>query len=478
MVAGIVLAAASVRAQASPPAAHQDAAFDVMNLLAHHGLHDIDDESWNLYGQSTFIGSFKPGFGGGPYDLNGSTNSLKPGAEESFTWSTTLFFGLEPWHGGKLYFVPEFIAEQPLSDLHGLGGAIQNFELQKQGTTVPQLYRSRLYFQETVGLGGKRVVQESNPMQLGTVTDARRVVLTGGSFSTLDIFDKNTVSWDPRQTFFNMAFMTYASWDFPADARGYSWGATGEFYWDDWAVRFGRMMPPQDPNSAGIDFRFWQFYGDQLEIEHDHEILGQAGAVRVLGYHNHVDTGNFTDAIAKFESDPTEFNAAKCGSLYSYNSENKTAPDLCFVRQPNDKFGVGLDVEQYVTENVGLFLRAMYSDGRTEVDAFNSADRSVAFGAVAKGGAWQRPFDVAGVGVGASWISDDHARYLAMGGVDGFVGDGYLEQAAEGVTEAFYSFNVLKAVWFSADYQFIWNPGFNAARGPLHVLGGRVHVEF
>ena len=59
-----------------------------------------------------------------------------------------------------------------------------------------------------------------------------------------------------------------------------------------------------------------------------------------------------------------------------------------------------------------------------------------------------------------------HAQYLAMGGVDGFIGDGYLRQAAEGVVEVFYSVNLLKAIWLTADYQFLWNPGYNADRGP------------
>jgi high affinity Mn2+ porin len=40
-------------AQAAPPADREDTAFDLMNLLAAHGLHDIDDERWNLYGQFT-----------------------------------------------------------------------------------------------------------------------------------------------------------------------------------------------------------------------------------------------------------------------------------------------------------------------------------------------------------------------------------------------------------------------------------------
>ncbi len=95
-----------------------------------------------------------------------------------------------------------------------------------------------------------------------------------------------------------------------------------------------------------------------------------------------------------------------------------------------------------------------------------------------KGPAWKRPFDVAGAGFAAAWISSIHAQYLAMGGVDGFVGDGHLHQAAESVVDVFYSLNLLKAIWLTADYQHVWNPGFNADRGPVDILGGRVHAEF
>jgi len=77
-----------------------------------------------------------------------------------------------------------------------------------------------------------------------------------------------------------------------------------------------------------------------------------------------------------------------------------------------------------------------------------------------------------------SWISSIHAQYLAMGGVDGFIGDGHLRQAAEGVVEGYYSVNLLKAIWLTADYQFLWNPGYNADRGSTNIFGGRVHAEF
>ena len=479
IVARILLFGTVARAQAAPPASHEDAAFDFMNLLSRSGWHNIDDESWNAYGQFTYISSWQRAFSAPYTNANGSTNSLLPEAARSFTGSFTLFFALRLWKGGEAYLVPEVISEQPLSGLHGIGGAIQNFELQKTGSTTPQLYRSRTYLRQTFDFGGEPVVKTSDPMQLAATVTSRRLVFTLGNFTILDVFDRNSVSWDPRQTFLNMAFMTYASWDFPSDARGYSWGGTAELYWDDWALRIGRITPPQNPNSLAIDFRIWKFYGDQIELEHDHRLFGRPGAVRLLGYRNHVDTGSFNDAIAAFQADPSK-NSEACSAagLYNYGSANATAPDLCWVRQPNVKLGAGISVEQYVARDIGLFLRAMYSDGHTEVDAYNPADRSFSLGAVAKGTLWHRPFDVTGAGFGMSWISTAHAAYLAMGGVDGFVGDGRLQQAGEGIVEAFYSFNLLKAFWLTGDYQHLWNPGFNADRGPVNIYGARIHVEF
>jgi len=472
----ILFTSALASGQGAPPAAHEDEAFDFMNLLSHHRLHNLDDERWNLYGQFTYISSWKMPFQAPYTNANGSINSLVPDRERSFSGTFTVFFGLKLWQGGEAYFVPEVISERGLSQIRGIGGSIQNFELQKTGSETPQLYRSRLFLRQTFGLGGAPVVKTSNPMQLGTVVDSRRLVLTLGNFTVLDIFDRNNVTWDPRQTFFNMSFMTYSSWDFAADARGYSWGGAVELYWDDWALRFGRMAPPEHPNVLPLDLRIWKYYSDALEIEHNHVLFGLPGAVRILGYRNHEVTGRFDDAIAAYRADPSK-NALACTS-YNYGSGNFTAPDLCWVRKPNQKLGIGINVEQFVAQNIGVFFRGMYSDGNTEVDAFNPADRSLNFGAVAKGTLWQRPFDVAGVGMSMSWISKIHADYLAMGGVDGFVGDGHLRQGAEGVFELFYSFNLFKAIWLAGDYQFLWNPGFNLDRGPVNIIGAKIHAEF
>ncbi len=447
-----------------------------MKVLTEQALHDIENESWNAYGQLTYISGWKPSFPAAYTNLNGSINSLLPIAERSFTGTATLYLGVRLWRGAEAYVVPEIISEHPLSQLRGFGGAIQNFELQKGGQETPQLYHSRAFLKQTFGFGGERVVKESGQMQLGTTYDGRRLVLIAGNFSILDFFDKNAFDVDPRQGFLSLGFLTYAAYDFASDARGYSYGGVAEFYWDDWAARVGRITPPKDPNQLPVDFRLFKYYGDQMELEHKHRVHGQDGSIRILAYRNHENIGRFSDAIAAFKAD-AEKNATTCPG-FNYGSNNANAPDLCWARKPNVKIGAGIFGQQYIGHDIGLFSRAMISDGKTEVDAYTATDRSASFGVLAKGSSWSRRSDVAGAGFNLGWISKEHAAYLALGGVDGFVGDGAIKAAMESSFDVFYSVSLRKAFWLSGDFQHIVNPAFNADRGPLNVFSVRIHGEF
>jgi high affinity Mn2+ porin len=476
VLTSFLLASSLASAQNGAPAPRPSDEFSFMQLLADKGLHDIENESWNAYGQFTYISNWKPSFYAPYTNLNGSINSLLPTAERSFTGTATLYLGLRLWKGAETYLVPELISERPLSQLRGLGGAIQNFELQKGGTSTPQIYRSRLLIKQTVGLGGENTVEESGPLQLGTHYDSRRLVFVAGNFSILDFFDTNAFDVDPRQGFLSLGFLTYAAYDFASDARGYSYGGIGEFYWDDWAVRVGRITPPKQPNQLPVDFRLLKYYGDQMEAEHKHKIRGQEGMVRLLAYRNRENMGRFSDAIAAFEANPEE-NATTCTG-FNYGSDNAGAPDLCWARKPNVKKGIGGFAEQYVGHDIGVFARGMYSDGKTEVYAYTSTDRSATVGALAKGSSWSRPKDVAGIGGNLGWISNVHAKYLGMGGVDGFVGDGAITAAAEESLDLFYNASFGKVYWLSGDYQHVVNPGFNAARGPVNIFTVRIHGEF
>jgi hypothetical protein len=464
------------QAESAEPEPRDDDQFDIMNELAHRGLHDINNERWNAYGQITFINSWKSNFSAKYTNLNGSPNSLLPNQERSFTGSMTFFLGLKLWPGGEVYAVPEIISEQALSDLKGLGSVIQNFELQKTGGQQPTTYLSRIFFKQTFGFGGEPVVLSSDPMQLGTTVDSRRLVLRVGNFSVLDFMDKNTFSGDLRRQFHNMAFLTYAAYDFAADARGYTWGLMAEYIHDDWSFRFAHAAVPEHPNQLPIYTQIFQYYGHQFEIEHRHQLYGQPGAVRLLGYRNRENMGRFSDAIAAYQSDPNK-NATTCPG-FNYDSDNATAPDLCWARQNNIKMGIGINLEQQIFDDVGLFFRGMYSDGKTEVYSYTSTDRSISFGSLVKGSRWGRSRDTIGLGYGQGWLSGSHVNYLGMGGIDGFIGDGAINYKPEKVVNLFYSFNLLSSTWLTADYQHIANPGYNQDRGPVNIYNARIHVEF
>lgn len=82
---------------------------------------------------------------------------------------------------------PEMISELPLSRLKRIGGSIQNFELQKNGTEHSTWYASRIFYRQTVSLGGTTNEVKSGPMQLGGTVDSRRFVFTSSStWVTLD----------------------------------------------------------------------------------------------------------------------------------------------------------------------------------------------------------------------------------------------------------------------------------------------------
>lgn len=435
-----------------------------------------EPEGFNAYGQFTHIWHAKRPFGAAYTNLNGTPNSLSPERERSWTTTATAYLGWRAWQGGEVYFAPEVISELPLSGLRGLAGSIQNGELEKNGLRKPTIYRSRLFLRQTWNLGGAESAVESGPMQLSGMQSARRFTLTAGNLSVIDVFDRNTYAGDVRQQFLNMNFLTHASYDFAADARGYSWGVAGEYFAEDWALRAGRFAGPVDPNQLKLNFSILRRYGDQVELEHRHAWGALPGKARLLLYRNVETMGRFDDALNAFLADPAK-NATTCTG-FNYGSANAGAPDLCWARRRNTKIGAGVSLEQAISRDAGVFLRAMRSDGRTEVFSYTASDRSLSFGAQFGGASWGRPDDRLGVGFARNSISAAHVAYLGAGGIDGFIGDGRIRYRPESLAEAYYSIGIARGFWLTVDAQRIANPAYNADRGPVGLWGLRAHAEF
>jgi high affinity Mn2+ porin len=367
--------------------------------------------------------------------------------------------GLAAMDRGELYFDPELAQGIPFSNFTGLAG-FPNGELAKTSGAAPTLYRARLFFRQTWGFGGETKSMESDANQLAGAVYSRRLVVTAGNLSVSDLFDNNAYSHDPRLHFLNWSFTTHGAYDYAADARGYSWGVALEYFYDEWAIRFGRFLEPKEPNQLPLDHQLFQHYGDQIELEHAHALGGQPGKLRLLAFRNRAKMARYGDALPL---------AAQSG----------TVPDLNAVRTGEHiKYGFGVNLEQAVTADVGVFARIAWADGQTETYAFTEIDSSASGGVAIKGARWHRDQDTLGFAIARNRLSSEHRDYLAEGGLGFFIGDGRLNYRPETIFETYYSLNPVKGVWIALDYQRISNPAYNADRGPVNVGSIRLHTQF
>jgi len=415
---------------------------------------DIQEEAYGAKFQTTYVWQRKYPFGA----AYSGPNSLVPDIEKSYSFTATAAIGARVWRGGELYFNPEIAQGVPLSHLTGLGG-FTNGEIARTSGPTASLYAARLFLRHTWDLGGGREAIESDANQLAGSADRRRLVLTAGKLTIQDLFDDNAYSHDPRKEFLNWSLMTYGAYDYAADSRGYSYGVALEYFHDEWALRGGRFMMPKESNGLALNPRILESFGDQIEIERSHQLRGQPGKLRLLGYRNQADMGGYRDALADAQG-------------------SGAPPDITTTRKRRVKYGFGVNLEQSLTAATGIFARGSWNNGEAEEFAFTEIDRSISAGVSVAGTGWKRPSDTLGLAFVRNGLSAAHRDYLAAGGLGFFIGDGQLSYRPESIFETYYSFGLVKDAWLSLDFQRIFNPAYNADRGPVSVASARFHYGF
>ena len=430
---------------------HRVVAAFVCTLAGWAVAQTTDEETVGIHGQATYVWQAKPGLAA----AYSGANSLRTAHERSYSFTATAAAGLRPWAGAEAYVNAELVQGVPLSGLVGLGG-LTNGELQKTAGSKPKLYRARAFVRQSWALGAAREAVESDFNQLGGTQAAQRLVLTVGNLAVSDLFDDNRYAHDARTQFLNWAFLTHGHFDFAADSRGYSQGAALEWINEGWALRGGRFEVPRESNGLALDGHIGKVYGDQIEAERSHRLLGKEGTVRLLLFRNVATMARFDDALA---------------------AAGGTTPSLDGVRRLQAKRGWGLAFEQGFNQTLGGFLRLGRHDGRTEVYAFASVDNAASAGLVWKGAAWQRAGDQFGLALASQGLSAPHRRYLVAGGIDFFIGDGALRYGRETIFEATYTAALARGLWLALDLQHINNPAYNRDRGPAQTLALRLHAE-
>jgi high affinity Mn2+ porin len=418
---------------------------------------------WSNHFQMTLVSQLHGSFNA-PYS---GQLSLKPSFEDPTSLTATLFVGHRLWKNAYAFINPEEAAGAGLSQTHGIA-AFPNGEIYRVDDPSPKTNLSRLFFQQDFEMGGGKEQLEDEPNVFGDMKDMDRITLVAGKFSLNDYFDDNTYSHDPRTQFMNWGLMDTAAWDYAADTRGYTWGLFLQYRLATWSFKFATVEVPVSANGLDMDGNIVHAHGDNAEIEYRYQLGAHPGRLRLMGYMNHANMGNYRTAIAQ---------AASSG----------TTPDITATRSYSTKYGSGLNWEQEITPDLGIFSRIGWNDGATETWAFTEVDSSFSLGVSLKGTRWSRVDDVFGFAVMIDGLSKDHADYLSAGGIGFIVGDGpaagapqvgpYLSYAPEYVLETYYLCKITRNVGLTADFQYVNNPGYNSSRGPVPIVAGRVHLE-
>jgi high affinity Mn2+ porin len=407
---------------------------------------------WSVHAQTTYLIQMDPDFRS-PYI---GVHSLIPGQQRE-TWDVTFYLGLRLWQGAELWIDPEIDQGFGLSDTFGVAG-YPTGEAYKLGEAVPYARIPRYFVRDTINLGGASEKIDAAANKFSGTQTADRLVLTLGKFSITDVFDTNQYAHDPRTDWMNWALVDTGTFDYASDAWGYTYGAAAEWYHGDWTLRAGLFDLSAVEGSTDLDPTFKQFQSE-VELERRYKAWGQPGKVAVTGYLSSGRMGTYEAAIA-------------------LSQITGQPADIAAVRRYRTRPGIGMNMEQQVNDEVKLFARAGWCDGEVEPFDFTDIDRTLAIGFLSSGKSWGRSDDVVGVAGILNGISNIHEAFLNAGGLGILVGDGQLPHPGlEEIIETYYDFPI-RDVRTTLDYQFVHNPAYNEDRGPVSILGARLHAQF
>ena len=418
--------------------------------------HSETSRFW-ISGQANFISQWHPAFPS-PYQ---GPNSLSPEEQDATSRVLTLLTGVD------VSGTTEFLCDIQETGGHGIGEALglagfTNLDVVRNPTLSKAPYVARLMWHQIIPLGTGKTTAERTALSLFTELPARRLEIRFGKFSLVDFFDVNSYGSDSNFQFMNWTLDNNGAYDYAADTRGYTYAAMVEYDDRHWALRFAEALMPKVANGIHLDADLGRARAENVEFELHHALLPKREAVlRLLGYANHANMGVYRVAIANFLAGETP-------------RPEITAHPL----QTTTKYGFGINVEQPLTDWLGVFARWGWNEGRHESYAYTEVDGTGQVGAGAQGSRWKRKLDRAGLAFISNGISRDHQEYLALGGLGFLLGDGKLNYGRENIFESYYTLHVWRGIFTSVDVQHINNPGYNRDRGPVIAAALRLHLEF
>jgi high affinity Mn2+ porin len=425
------------------------------------------DRIWNFHIQNTDVVQGYPAFSAqysGP-------QSLPNVGEARETVSLDLMAGVRLWSGAEAHIDGLMWQGFGVNNVLGIEG-FPSGEAYRIGTKVPNGTFARLFIRQTIGLGGAQEEVADDQFALPGKQDISRLTFTLGRFSAADIFDTNAYANDARTQFMNWGFVNNIAWDYPADVIGFDTGFTMELHQPKWTLRYGFFQVPSmqnsfteddqiltwPHNSSGHDGPFFRTWAMAWELERRYNLNTHPGAIRFLAYLNRANMFSYSGAIPILRVDGVGANVTAASAYRS-------------------KYGFELNWEQEIAKNVGIFSRLGWTDGHEEAWMFTDVDYTASLGLSFKGEAWHRSGDTIGIAGLTNGISHIEQEFFEAGGLGILGGDGNLNYGWEKILEAYYDAAIWKTIHLAADYQFIGDPAFNRARGPVSVFALRLHWQ-
>ena len=349
-------------------------------------------QTWNWHIQNTDILQSAPAF---PAKYSG-TNSLNPTGQTKQTVSLDLYAGLRLWSGAEAHVDGLMWQGFGLSNTHGVE-SFPNGDAYKAGTKIPNLSFAQLFIQQTIGFGGDTEQIPDTPLTLASTKDISRLTLTLGRYTPLDIVDQNAYAADSHSQFMSWGLMANLAWDYGQDTIGFGPGFAAQFNQLNWTLSYVIFcMPPYNnfqnigSGDTGDDqyltwpargrwgqfFHSWAMAG---ELERRYQINNHPGAIRPLVYLNSASVASYHAATALLIAEGPSANLT-LATRYRY------------------KYGFGLNWEQEVINNVGVFSRLGWNDGQVQAMQFSDANWVGSWGVSLQGDLWQRPGDSFGLG--------------------------------------------------------------------------------
>jgi high affinity Mn2+ porin len=422
--------------------------------------HFKDSRFW-LSGQANFIFQTHPPF---PADYSGK-NSLSPNYEKATSRVLTLYTGVRLDNSTELLVDIEEAGGAALSTGLGLAGNT-DLDIVRNPLLSKAPYLSRALFHKVFALSKDQVENQRNALSLFDELPRRRIEFRFGKFSMPDFFDMNSVGSDTKFQFINWTTDNNGAYDYAADTRGYTVGATADYEDRNWGFRFAEVLMPKVANGIDLVYRPWQVHAENFEYELRHGLIPKkSGVVRLLAYTNYTNMGIYRDAVVQFED-------------HSAPSPEAVPEITNHPWHITRKYGFGINLEQNLTQYLTAFARFGWDNGKTESFAYTEVDQTFAEGVGANGAWWHRKQDRAGIAFVSNALKKDHQTYLADGGLGFLLGDGALNYGRENIVETYYTAHVWHGIYLAPGLQHINDPGYNRDRGPVLVPTFRAHVEF